>query len=208
MLKSATSNPVTFISTQLNSAYTCRRHYPCVFHTTIISLIIYLIFKFSYSDLNREDLVCKRANLERIKEFSKKLQHFNKEVLSNQSKLPPSCEKHDIQISEQKFSSNRQKAIEFSKNIPKPKVKCRDSNNDGKHRTIKNNDYDDGDNDDNDDDGNYDYNNGVDRNVGNSKDSFTFGVTNKEENRILELEAKHKQNKLQMEAIRKSLGMK
>ena len=164
----------------------------------------------SHSDLNREDLVCKRANLERIKEFSKKLQHFNKELLSKKSKLPPSSEKHDIQISEQKFSSNRQKAIEFSKNIPKPKVKSRDSNDDGKHRTIKNNDYDNGDNDDNDGDGDYYDNNGGGRNGGNGnvKDSFTFGVTNKEENRILELEAKHKQNKLQMEAIRKSLGMK
>jgi len=157
-------------------------------------------------DLNREDLVCKRANLERIKEFSKKLQNFNKEILSNQSKLPSSSEKHDIQISEHKFSSNRQKAIEFSKNIPKPKVKSSDSN-DKKSRDKKYNDNNNNGNDsyyDNNDD---DYGGG-DNHTDNVNSKDTYGITYKEENRILELEAKHKQSKLQMEAIRKSLGMK
>lgn len=165
-------------------------------HQSLSSCIINIINnKYIPSDLNREDLVCKRANLDRIKEFSKKLQNFNKEVLSNQSKLPPSSEKHDIQISEQKFQSNRQKAIEFSRNIPKPKVKSRDNNEYNLRNKEKGND--DGDNYDD----NFD-----DHNDNNFKDNY--GITNKEENRILELEAKHKQNKIQMEAIRKSLGMK
>ena len=169
-------------------------HYHQSLSSSINIIIINIINnKYIPLDLNREDLVCKRANLDRIKEFSKKLQNFNKEVLSNQSKLPPSTEKHDILISEQKIQSNRQKAIEFSRNIPKPKVKSRDNNEYNLRNREKGNDGD-----------NYDDN--FDDHNDNCKDNY--GITNKEENRILELEAKHKQNKIQMEAIRKSLGMK
>lgn len=48
--------------------------------------------------------MAKRANLERIKEFSKNLQSFNRQTISQQPKLPPAAEKHDIAVSEQKFN--------------------------------------------------------------------------------------------------------
>ena len=56
------------------------------------------------TDLNSDELVAKRANLERIKEFSKNLQSFNRQTISQQPKLPPAAEKRDIAISEQKFN--------------------------------------------------------------------------------------------------------
>lgn len=59
---------------------------------------------FDSSDLNSDELVAKRANLERIKEFSKNLQSFNRQTISQQPKLPPAAEKHDIAVSEQKFN--------------------------------------------------------------------------------------------------------
>jgi hypothetical protein len=45
------------------------------------------------------------------------------QAISNAPKLPAAAEKRDIQLSEQKFSSNRQRALDFAKNVPKPKVR-------------------------------------------------------------------------------------
>jgi hypothetical protein len=45
------------------------------------------------------------------------------QAISNAPKLPAATEKRDIQLSEQKFSSNRQRALDFAKNVPKPKVR-------------------------------------------------------------------------------------
>ena len=73
-------------------------------------------------DLNTEDLIAKRANVDRVKEFAKNLQQFNHEHLRTQKKLPPSNEKFEIEIAQKKQESKRQKAIEFAKNIPKPKA--------------------------------------------------------------------------------------
>ena len=65
--------------------------------------------------------MAKRSNLERIKEFSKNLQKFNQDALSVQRKLPDGNEMSEIEIAKKKMESKREKAITFSKNIPKPK---------------------------------------------------------------------------------------
>lgn len=78
---------------------------------------------FLVPDLNREDLIAKRANLDRVKEFSRNLHNYNRQVLSQAPKLPSASEKRDIRLSEQKYQSNRQKALEFAKSVPKPKVR-------------------------------------------------------------------------------------
>ena len=72
--------------------------------------------------MNSEELIAKRKNVDRIKEFSKQLKHFNKESLSNQPKLPSASEQSDLQIAKKKYESNRIRAMEYAKNVPKPKV--------------------------------------------------------------------------------------
>lgn len=63
--------------------------------------------------MNTDELKAKRANVERIKEFSKNLKQFNKEMITQQPP-PPEPEKEP---------SKRDKALAFAENIPKPKVK-------------------------------------------------------------------------------------
>jgi hypothetical protein len=65
-------------------------------------------------DLNTDELVAKRANAERIKEFSKNLKQFNKNVMP----------KRDGNEMNQKIESKKEKAIQYAQNIPKPKVKA------------------------------------------------------------------------------------
>mmetsp|Transcript_9617 Transcript_9617/g.13147 ORF Transcript_9617/g.13147 Transcript_9617/m.13147 type:complete len:378 (-) Transcript_9617:24-1157(-) len=131
-------------------------------------------------DLNTEDLIAKRANVDRVKEFAKNLQQFNHEHLRTQKKLPPSNEKFEIEIAQKKQESKRQKAIEFAKNIPKPKVnksKDQDKDNEGV---------------------NYDEDGGG---------QFQMGEGYEEDIKLQELEAKHVNSKKQIEAIRKAMGL-
>ena len=73
-------------------------------------------------DLNSEELIAKRANAERIKEFSKNLRNFNSQMIGNQQKLPSGSESHEIDNAKKKILSARERALQFAKNIPKPKV--------------------------------------------------------------------------------------
>ena len=131
-------------------------------------------------DLNTEELIAKRANLDRVKEFAKNLHNFNHEHLRNQKKLPPSNEKNEMEIAHKKLESKRQKAIDFAKNIPKPKIPAaKDAC--GKQR---------GDDEES---------------AGMS--NFDMGEGYEEELKLHELEAKHVNSKRQIEAIRKAMGM-
>lgn len=73
-------------------------------------------------DLNSDELIAKRANAERIKEFSKNLRNFNSQMIGNQQKLPSGSESHEIDNAKKKMLSARERALQFAKNIPKPKV--------------------------------------------------------------------------------------
>eukprot|EP00602_Paraphysomonas_sp_CaronLab_P008651 CAMPEP_0185036958 /NCGR_PEP_ID=MMETSP1103-20130426/30731_1 /TAXON_ID=36769 /ORGANISM="Paraphysomonas bandaiensis, Strain Caron Lab Isolate" /LENGTH=349 /DNA_ID=CAMNT_0027574733 /DNA_START=203 /DNA_END=1252 /DNA_ORIENTATION=+ len=66
-------------------------------------------------DLNTEELVAKRANAERIKEFSKNLHHYNKQAMPRRDQSAEDKKKKEV--------SRREKALQFAQNIPKPKVK-------------------------------------------------------------------------------------
>eukprot|EP01038_Epipyxis_sp_PR26KG_P014997 gene14997-20174_t len=79
-------------------------------------------------DLNTDELVAKRANMNRIKDFSNNLKSFNQVTLRNQQKLPAANEQNDMEIAKKKMDSKRLKAIEFAKNIPKPKIKNNKNN--------------------------------------------------------------------------------
>lgn len=66
-------------------------------------------------DLDREDLIEKRNNLDKMKNYGTEMSKLNKEKL----KLKPPKEKPP----EKKEISKRERALEFAKNIPKPKSK-------------------------------------------------------------------------------------
>lgn len=61
-------------------------------------------------DLNTDELVAKRKNAERIKEFSSQLRSINKEVIIQQPKLPSSVEQSDLNVAKQKLDSKRTRA--------------------------------------------------------------------------------------------------
>eukprot|EP01032_Pedospumella_encystans_P017599 gene17599-20047_t len=149
-------------------------------------------------DLNSDELVAKRANLERIKEFSKNLQSFNRQTISQQPKLPPAAEKRDIAISEQKFNSRRQKAIEFAKNVPKPRVPSQPTSQQGRGGKAPNGG-----------DGDYDESDYYTTNNNNAHaGGMDMGAEYAHESRIMELEAQHNNRKIQIEAMKKNLGLK
>lgn len=74
-------------------------------------------------DLQTEELVAKRKNLDRIKDFSKQLRVVNQETIANQRKLPSATEQSDLQRAKQKYTSSRFRALEFAKHVPKPNAK-------------------------------------------------------------------------------------
>lgn len=65
-------------------------------------------------DLNDEELVAKRANKERIKAFSQNLREINRQQKAPQAKKSP--------VPETSEPSAREKALAFSKKVPKPKA--------------------------------------------------------------------------------------
>lgn len=178
----------------------------------------YVMIEKNKPDLNTEELKAKRANLERVKEFSRNLHQYNKQAIREQPKLPPSSEKHSIEISKQNMNSSRQRARDFSKNVPKPKVKPRssetnrqqdgeatrqkkmreqqqsgdiDPRSDGLYRDFDTHEMDEF--------GDYQMLSDPDAGRGGA------GGANAQ---LLELEARHNQGKLQIAAICKTMGLK
>jgi len=73
-------------------------------------------------DLNSEELKAKRANANRVKEFSKNLQQYNKQSILNQRKIPSGNEVAQIKVSKQKMESKLERMKAFARDkIPKPK---------------------------------------------------------------------------------------
>lgn len=99
-----------------------------------------------------------------------------------------------IEITKKKLESNRERSIQFAKEIIKPKIK-----NDIKNNVINNNysSNNDGYDDNNDNFGNDKYIN----------DKDEYGMTNENANKLSELQNKHLNSKRNIEAIRKSMGM-
>ena len=133
-------------------------------------------------DLNSDELVAKRANLERVKEFAKNLENFNKQSLQQQPKLPPSTEASQMVVAKGKQESKREKALQFAKKVPKPKSRLPSTN--ARSETSEDA-LDDMENDEL------------------MMNNFHGNI---ETRRLDELEAKHNDKKRQVEAIKKSLG--
>ena len=73
-------------------------------------------------DLNSDTLKAKRANKERVKEFSDNLQKYNKAEIEAHKKLPSSVESRDLELSINKQMSKREKALQYGKKVPRPKL--------------------------------------------------------------------------------------
>ncbi len=143
-------------------------------------------------DLNTEELVEKRKKLEKIKEFSKNLRYVNKESILQQPKLPSATEQADLMISKKKYESNRIRAMEYAKHIPKPK----NSQSEG-----KSNGNDDDDEEESDRLRSREGGGGGGGYLYMDEDAFQSA-------KLQELEAKHQQGKARLEAIKKSLSQK
>jgi hypothetical protein len=137
-------------------------------------------------DLNTDELVAKRKNQERIKEFSKQLRNFNQEVIMQQPKKPSSIEENDLTVAKGKQESNRQRALEFAKHIPKPKVAPNYSGKRGQPNTGPS--------------GGGDLEGGNDGGIYMDDDAMDAA-------HLQELEMKHAQNKARMDAIKRSLAL-
>lgn len=135
-------------------------------------------------DLNTDELIAKRKNVDRIKEFSKQLRTFNQEMIMQQPKKPSSVEENDMVVAKGKQESNRQKALEFAKNIPKPKstTRCSQMKNHPIHSGSMNS-------------------------AGGDSNGLYIDDDAVEAARLQELEMKHQQNKAKMEAIKRSLAL-
>lgn len=135
--------------------------------------------------MNTEILKAKRANADRIKDFSKQLNNFNKINLSDQKKIPYSSEASGVEISRRKIESNRERAMQFAKQIPKPVNKLKV---DGIGRVEE--------------DG---------TGTGSGADLYLqsdeYGQSYEKATRLQELQAKHEDSRRNVQAIRKSMGM-
>jgi hypothetical protein len=153
-----------------------------------------LIFRFYLTDLNTDELKAKRANADRIKEFSKNLNSFNRVAIKEAA-----AESHEGGHHKAEKKSAREKMKDFSKHVPKPKARpsavANHAPSGGRHEESSDGygtaaqeycisseiDHDI-----------YDYE-GIEDNGGNS--------------RLRELQEKHGENKKKADAIKKSLGL-
>ena len=135
--------------------------------------------------MNSEVLKAKRANAERIKDFSKQLQDFNKVSLSEQRRLPQSSELSDVQVSKRRLESNRERAIQFSRGVPKPVIKLKndavekrgDEESEKEERFMK------------------------------SSNDDEWGLSDAKAAKLRELQLKHMESKKNIDAMRRAMGM-
>ena len=94
--------------------------------------------------------------------------------------------------------SRRQKAIEFAKNVPKPRVPSQPTAQQGRGGRAANGG-----------DGDYDESDYYATNNNNAHaGGMDMGAEYAHESRIMELEAQHNNRKIQIEAMKKNLGLK
>lgn len=82
-------------------------------------------------DLNTSELIAKRANAERIKQFSKNLHEFNKANIKQGISADEKLALRNV-----KAPSKRDKALQFAQNVPKPKVNVPKANDNVPKRNV------------------------------------------------------------------------
>jgi hypothetical protein len=135
-----------------------------------------------------DELIAKRSNAARVKEFANNLKKFNEKALLQAPKKVSAVEEQDIVKAQIAGESKRLKALEFAKNIPLPKNRSPDRQE--RDRRI---------------------NDGMDdimtSHYEGSSDSHAYknlvDANPSVESRLAELEAKHRENMKKVEAISK-----
>jgi Jhy protein len=123
-------------------------------------------------------LKAKRANADRVKDFSKQLHEFNKVSLSDQRRLPYSSEAVGVQMTKKKLESSRERANQFAKKIPKPAIVKPKGSPDGR---VEEDDE--------------------------MLCGFGMSAGDEKASKLEELQAKHLESKRNIEAMRRSMGM-
>jgi Jhy protein len=149
---------------------------------------------FHIADLNNDALIVKRANAERIKEFSRKLKDYNRSALETQRRLPNASEALSIEVTKKRLESNRERALNFAKNVPKPKVKTSSGSGGDEEQTGARGGV------------------GCGENYGDDDEDHLlapdeFGTSFEEAARLQELQAKHQESRRKIEAIKRSMGI-
>jgi transcription elongation GreA/GreB family factor len=122
-------------------------------------------------------LLAKRANAERIKEFSRNLKNYNKDTITKQKMEMMEAGNYETSAKKKENDavSSREKAFAFARNIPKPKVKTVTSKKESEYVDMG--------------------------------PTMQLGPDDEDRNALAELEQKHLQSRKQVEAIKKSLGL-
>ena len=145
--------------------------------------------------MNTEELKAKRANRDRIKDFSANLHHYNKKVIEHTRLVNISNDCADGEKALQtrpthsnsatgargvlQVESSRERALEFARNVPKPRVVRRPSERDVVDVPATNVGM---------------------LSMGNNEES-------QRQMRLLELESKHSSDRQRVTGIKKSLGL-
>ncbi len=165
-------------------------------------------------DLNSDTLKAKRANKERVKEFSENLKKYNRAEIEAHKKLPSSVESRDLELSTNKQMSKRERALQYGKNVPKPKASSDASTITSTGASGQSKAGGGGRNR-----GNFESKLDViyDEDDWNAKDDMAddefleapdpSGMAFSAANKLSELEAKHNNSKRQIDAIKRSLKM-
>lgn len=74
-----------------------------------------------YIDLNTDELLAKRANMQRIKDFANQLKAHNKAVQDPTKRTLEAEKQRQLEIARNFQQSKVAKAAEFAKHVPKPK---------------------------------------------------------------------------------------
>ena len=132
--------------------------------------------------MNSEELRAKRANRERVREFAKNLQSFNRKVIDHSRLVQISNDcvdgGHAPVVAEE---SSRERALKFAQRIPRPILRNNKSTNISDRRSEEG------------------------RKAG--RDVLVSDEEQKRQSRLLELEAKHSYDRERVRNIRKSLGL-
>lgn len=155
------------------------------------SILIQVLLIFGL-DLNTDELKAKRANADRIKEFSKNLNSFNKQQIRSSI-----ADSRDYGDGPEKTAvkSAREKALDFSKNVPKPKVRPAGALEIASTKHA---------------DSNNGYGTAAEEYCISADDNLIqYGMFDGigENSRLQELQMKHGENKKKVDAIKKSLGI-
>jgi Jhy protein len=141
-----------------------------------------------FVDLNTDELKAKRANRERVKTFAKNLHEYNQNVIDHTRLVSISNDCADGERAKkilQIENSARQRALDFAKGVPKPRIAVI-KNEVNESNIIKINSI---------------------ATLQRAKDNLVTADEDRRMSKILELESRHTFDKQKVNHIKKSMGL-